>query len=292
MYSMRATAKLWGQVGALEDIVTTGGNKQCLHSFTHKSGSCGTWYSFQVKLHVWLEQWKMTFIPVGLVSFIVSMNSNAWVTLQGVQGATLGLRIFFNTLQTLTLKSLTQWDHIPLKKQKHLISHSWMLRHGPWVLNFDSLFYILSFIFSRSSICCLVSLYLYYNVTSTSVFVFYSLSLCLFPPPMSDSLRVSASLCDLCQVGHASPVLLLHFLFYFGGWCSLSWVSLLFPRLIINYPHLCSHWYPHPHCPVFCPSLPLSVVELALMVVFLCSAFSLLCFGFCALHIICFSLYC
>lgn len=241
MYSMRATAKLWGQVGALEDIVTTGGNKQCLHSFTHKSGSCGTWYSFQVKLHVWLEQWKMTFIPVGLVSFIVSMNSNAWVTLQGVQGATLGLRIFFNTLQTLTLKSLTQWDHIPLKKQKHLISHSWM---------------------------------------------------CLFPPPMSDSLRVSASLCDLCQVGHASPVLLLHFLFYFGGWCSLSWVSLLFPRLIINYPHLCSHWYPHPHCPVFCPSLPLSVVELALMVVFLCSAFSLLCFGFCALHIICFSLYC
>lgn len=50
----------------------------------------------------------MTFIPVGLVSFIVSMNSNAWVTLQGVQGATLGLRIFFNTLQTLTLKSLTQ----------------------------------------------------------------------------------------------------------------------------------------------------------------------------------------
>lgn len=49
-----------------------------------------------------------------------------------------------------------------------------MLRHGPWVLNFDSLFYILSFIFSRSSICCLVSLYLYYNVTSTSVFVFYS----------------------------------------------------------------------------------------------------------------------
>lgn len=169
MYSMRATAKLWGQVGALEDIVTTGGNKQCLHSFTHKSGSCGTWYSFQVKLHVWLEQWKMTFIPVGLVSFIVSMNSNAWVTLQGVQGATLGLQIFFNTLQTLTLKSLTQWDHIPLKKQKHLISHSWMLRHGPWVLNFDSLFYILSFIFSRSSICCLVSLYLYYNVTSTSV---------------------------------------------------------------------------------------------------------------------------
>lgn len=173
MYSMRATAKLWGQVGALEDIVTTGGNKQCLHSFTHKSGSCGTWYSFQVKLHVWLEQWKMTFIPVGLVSFIVSVNSNAWVTLQGVQGATLGLRIFFNTLQTLTLKSLTQWDHIPLKKQKHLISHSWMLRHGPWVLNFDSLFYILSFIFSHSSICCLVSLYLYYNVTSTSVFVFY-----------------------------------------------------------------------------------------------------------------------
>lgn len=70
----------------------------------------------------------------------------------------------------------------------------------------------------------------------------------------SDSLRVSASLCDLCQVGHASPVLLLHFLFYFGGWCSLSWVSLLFPRLIINYPHLCSHWYPHPRCPVFWPS--------------------------------------
>lgn len=149
MYSMRATAKLWGQVGALEDIVTTGGNKQCLHSFTHKSGSCGTWYSFQVKLHVWLEQWKMTFIPVGLVSFIVSMNSNAWVTLQGVQGATLGLRIFFNTLQTLTLKSLTQWDHIPLKKTKTpnfplMDVTSWTLGLELWQSLLYSEFYIFS----------------------------------------------------------------------------------------------------------------------------------------------------
>lgn len=74
---------------------------------------------------------------------------------------------------------------------------------------------------------------------------------------MCDSLRVSASLCDLCQVCHASPVLLLHFLFYFGGWCSLSWVSLLFPRLIINpiiIPTCVPTCYPYPHCPVLSQS--------------------------------------
>lgn len=52
--ALRATAKLWGQVGALEDIVSTVGNK---HAQFHTL----TWYSFQVKLHVWLEQWKVGF---------------------------------------------------------------------------------------------------------------------------------------------------------------------------------------------------------------------------------------